>query len=336
MLYRLRENWLLKIISLVASVLLWLYVQAERPPTTGRTVFARVVVQNQPEGVDIANLAQQIPVTIVGPAPNVERVKDLDTQAILDLRNVNVEKPSTVPVRPTIVLPDYARNVTYDPPLPIKVQINPQTQKQVIITPLFPKEPPAGFHYARPEIRPRMATLTGLSAQLDQVENVVVNAAPPEPGASIDGDFAVLALDKDKKVVQGVKVDPERVHVTVPLIEEPASKVVTVSPSLVDQPQPPYILKSVAVKPNQVRVTGRPERLNQLYTLSTEDIQIKNLSADQVVEANLMIPPDLVVYGSDGRRIAKVTVTITVSKIGSPAPPPPANLNTEQTEPPRP
>jgi YbbR domain-containing protein len=336
MLYRLRENWLLKIISLVASVLLWLYVQAERPPNMVRTVFARVIVQNQPEDADIGNVPQQIPISIFGPSPNVERVKDLDTQALLDLRNINVEKPSTVPVRPTIVLPDYARNVAYDPPLPIKVQVNPQQQTQMTIVPLYPNEPPAGFHYASPEIRPRIATLTGLAQQLNQVERVVVNAAPPEPGASIDGDFTVLALDKDKKVVQGVKIDPERVHVTVPLKEEPAAKVVTVSPSLVEQPQPPYVLKAVSVKPNQVRVKGPLERLNQLYTLSTEDIPIKTLSGDQTIKANLLIPPDLTAYGSDGQRIATVTVTVSVGKVGDAAPTPPANPSTDKTEPPRP
>lgn len=333
---RLRENWLLKIISLVASVLLWFYVQAERPPNMVRTVFARVVPQNQPEDIDVSNIPQQIPISIFGPSPSVERVKDLEIQAVLDLRNLKAEKPSAVPIRPTIVLPDYARNVAYDPPLPIKVQVNPQQQTQMTIVPLYPNEPPAGFHYASPEIRPRIVTLTGLAQPLNQVERVVVNAAPPEPGASIDGDFTVLALDKEKKVVQGVKIDPERVHVTVALKEEPAAKVVTVSPSLVDQPQPPYVLKAVSVKPNQVRVKGPLERLNQLYTLSTEDIPIKNLSGDQTIKANLLIPPDLTVYGLDGQRITTVMVTVSVGEVGAKPPTPPANPSTEKTEPPQP
>ncbi|HZO89281.1 MAG TPA: CdaR family protein [Chthonomonadaceae bacterium] len=335
MLHRLRENLLLKIISLVASVLLWFYVQVERPPSLMRTVFARVVPQGAPPNVDIQNLPQQLPVSVVGPVASVERLKNGDIQALVDLHNVRSDQPGPAYAQVTLVLPDWARNVTYDSPPPIKVQANPQQQRQMAVVPLYPKEPPAGFHYGRPEVRPRVVTITGRADRLNQVDRLVVLAAPPEFGAPIEGDFPVQARDGDNDVVDGVKVEPEKVHVAVPLIEEPSAKIVTISPTIIDQPEPPYVLKSITVRPNQIKLTGRPERLNQLFTVPTEDIPTRNLTGDQKIEANLNIPPDVTAFDLEGRRLTRVTVSVEVRKIGESSPsmtpqpsPPPTEIQT--------
>lgn len=316
MLSRLRDNLLLKIISLVASILLWFYVQAERPPNIARTVAARVTPQNQPAGVDVEGLPLKTLVTISGPAPSVERIKDLDIQAVADLHTLSADHPGVSLVNVSLILPESARGISFDSPPPIKVQVQPQQQNQMAVIPLYPKEPPAGFHYASPVVRPAFVKVTGLQEQLNQVDRIIVNAAPPAAGASIDGDFPVLALDKDKNVVSDIKVTPDKVHVSVQLVEEPASKVVTVSPSIVDQPLPPHILKSITVKPNQVRITGRLERLNQIFTLPTEDIFTHNMTQDSQVAANLQIEPDLTVYSLDGRQVRSVTVSISIGKLG--------------------
>src|SRR5579884_3901565 len=308
MLHRLRENLLLKIISLVASVLLWFYVQVERPPSLMRTVFARVVPQGAPPNVDIQNLPQQLPVSVVGPVASVERLKNGDIQALVDLHNVRSDQPGPA---------------------------NPQQQRQMAVVPLYPKEPPAGFHYGRPEVRPRVVTITGRADRLNQVDRLVVLAAPPEFGAPIEGDFPVHARDGDNDVVDGVKVEPEKVHVAVPLIEEPSAKIVTISPTIIDQPEPPYVLKSITVRPNQIKLTGRPERLNQLFTVPTEDIPTRNLTGDQKIEANLNIPPDVTAFDLEGRRLTRVTVSVEVRKIGESSPsmtpqpsPPPTEIQT--------
>jgi YbbR domain-containing protein len=323
MLSRLRDNLLLKIISLVASILLWCYVQAERPPNIARTVAARVTPQNQPSGVDVEDLPSKILVTISGPAPNVERIKDMDIQAVADLHTLSTDHPGTTLVNVNLILPEYARGISFEQPPPIKAQVQPQQQNQMAVIPLYPKEPPAGFHYASPVVRPAFVKVTGLQEQLNQVDRIIVNAAPPTTGASIDGDFPVLALDKDKNVVSDIKVTPDKVHVSVQLVEEPASKIVTVSPSIVDQPLPPHILKSITVKPNQVRITGRLERLNQIFTLPTEDIFIHNMTQDSQVAANLQIEPDLTVYSLDGRQIRSVTILVSIGKLGPTSVPPP-------------
>jgi len=117
-----------------------------------------------------------------------------------------------------------------------------------------------------------------------------------------------------------LRIYPERVHVTIPLVQHPATKIVTVSPSIVDQPLPPYLLGSIAVTPNQVRVTGRPERVDGIETLPTEDISVRTLTSSEKVPAQLVLPPNVAASTLDGKPIGAVTVSIVLRRLPAAGP----------------
>jgi YbbR domain-containing protein len=345
MLSSLRQNLFLKIFSLIAAITLYIYVQGERNPTVTRILIATLQVANVAAGVEVVPEREQVEVTVTGPRQIVERVQDSDIRATLDLSDPKIMTLKNTLVRLNLRLqnlpPEMASQISLDSPTRVvKVDIYPQKKTQLRVYPRYPKDPPAGFRYGSPRVLPEFVTVTGREDRINRIERLIVNASPPETGASIEGEFLVLARDSNDKPVDNVTIQPPSVRVSVQLLEEPYSKIVTVSPNISDLPLPPYKLAGVRVEPNQVKLVGRPNQLNQVFTIATEEISVRDLSDSKETRdilVNLSHSPDIIVRDLNDRPISQVKVTVTIRRVSAPATPtPPTSVPNRTETPPNP
>src|SRR5689334_18339436 len=88
MLKFLRENLVLKVLSLLASISLWLYVTADRYPNTSysRSVNADVFRLGSPPADVVVRFRQEpLPVDVSGPKTEVDSIDDNEIKAEVDL-----------------------------------------------------------------------------------------------------------------------------------------------------------------------------------------------------------------------------------------------------------
>lgn len=325
LLLRLRRNFTLKFISMAAAVLLYFYVQQERNPMVPRVFEVTIGFEGLPSDVAADTDQPQIKVTVTGPQPVVEVLKDSDIRVVADLRSLPNDKMTTerVSMRYDIKLPrEMQALLSFDPsPLPrLPVQVYPQRSRDIIVEAHFPKEAHAGYHYGTQVIRPERVNISGRIDRVKRVAKVVADAKSLESGGGIDNDFPLSARDADNNPVEGITMSVQTVHVTVPIVDEPYLKILSISPIFNDQPQPGYRIIHLAAEPNQVRVSGRPELIDTLSTLLTEVIPVHDMTDNQVLSVPLVIPKGVVVRDNDGNAITKVVVKITVEKVGTSAP----------------
>ena len=179
----------------------------------------------------------------------------------------------------------------------------------------FPREARAGYHYGVAAISPERVRISGRIDRIKRVVQVVADATALEQGGGIDNEFTLSARDADNNPVDGVTMDVQHAHVTVPIQEDPYSKILSISPIFNDQPLPGFRITRVDVDPRQVRVAGRPELIDTLSTLSTEEIETHDMTDSQQVSIPLVIPKGVVVRDSSGNQITKVRVSITVERV---------------------
>jgi YbbR domain-containing protein len=330
MVNRLRENLLLKTISLLAAIFLYVYVEAERNPTITHTLIAPIIRLNPPPDLDIESDQQRLEISVTGPRAIVDRLKDNDIHAQADLQSVKANPSRLASVRLTYSLPtlpsDMTQQLIFDPPTPMyRVHVYQQQTRRMPVEAFYPKEPLQGFHYGHAQVTPQRVTVSGREDRVKSVARLVINAEPSETNATIDGDFDVSARDSDNNTVEGVKLEPDTVHLRVPLVEELPARIVTVSPSIQDLPMPPYTLVNVMVLPNKVKIAGRPERLDKIFTVSTEDISVRDMTQDQELEANLIKPPDIDLRDLSGNPIQRVKVRLFIRKPAQSSGTPPAS-----------
>lgn len=336
MAFSLRNNLFLKIISLLASIVLYVYVQGERNPIVNRGFIANIVQENVPPDMEIETPQQQVEVSITGPRQIVDRLTNANIRASVDLRNLTGSKPTNMLVslkfKFTNLPPDQIRELTIEPAQKtLRVQAYPQQIREIAVRAEYPRDPPAGFRYGPAEINPARVKVSGRADLLDRIVRIIANASPSDTGGVIAGDFPISARDSDNKPVDNVQIEPDSVHVNVPLVVELPSKIVFVSPIVSEQPLAPYRLVSATPTPDRLKITARPGRIEQVSLLQTEDISARDLTETQNLTVNLMIPPDIEVRDLEGHPVKQVKVRLVIRKVTSPEAP--ATAPPTQTQP---
>ena len=329
LLARQRQNFALKVIALVASILLYFYVQQERNPVLQRTLFAAIVTQDAPPDMELELEKPNVLVAVSGPTDVVERLTDQNVHAVANLNGMNVARDFT---KPQLVRARYeisgldkqtAAKLTFEPTEPlVKVQLFASATRQLAVHPVYPKDAPAGYYYGLPDLKPVSVKVIGRSDRVARVEQLIIEGAPSESGAQIEGDFPVVAHDKEDNPVQGVTLDPPTVHLSVRLMERPPSQIVTVSAITQGLPLPPNLLGKISVIPARVRIVGRPDALANTSTIETEVIPLADLTQTQEITAHLILPSNVSVRDMNNRLIDQVKVRIEIQQAPAPAVPP--------------
>lgn len=319
LLRKVRANFPLKLISLASAIVLYFYVQSERNPMIARTLVATISKINAPIDVEIETEPQQVLVNITGSRQIVERLKDGDVRAMLDLKGVIANDVRTVSLPLNATIPALSEEMRHEvvielQTLRVKVTLYPPVTRTLSVHANYPKEPPAGFKYGQPEVRPGNVKISGRADFVNSVDHLVVNAAPNDTGAKIEGEFSILALDKKDNPVEGVTLNPARVRVYVQLVEDLPSKIIPISPEIPDQPLPPYSLSDITSTPQQVKIMGRPGRLEQISTLKTEVVSVRDMTQTQVLIVNLIIPPDITVRDASDKPVTTIKLRIEIQK----------------------
>lgn len=328
MLARQRQNFGPKIIALVTSILLYFYVQAERNPILQRPFRAAVITQDALPDVEVEWEKPNVLVSISGPTDIIERISDRDVHAVAFLSDAARDSPKMQNVRARFEVSgidkETAAKLTFDPAEPsVKAQLFASATRQLPIHAVYPRDAPAGFDYSLPDLKPSSVKVVGRSDRVNRVEQLIVEAAPTEAGAHIEGEFPVVARDREDNPVEGVKIVPPMVHLSVQLVEKPPSRIVTVSVITSGLPLPPYSLTKITVTPAQVRITGRQDTLFSASTVQTEIIPVGDLTQTQEFVAHLIRPGNLILSDKNNRRIDTVKVRVEIEKAPAPILPKP-------------
>jgi YbbR domain-containing protein len=314
-----RTNRLLKLVALISALFLYVFVQSERNPVGQKLFNVPVVAINGPEGLDYDLDTTSLPVNLTGAKSVLEGLKEGDIRAVGDMHEVkpDVVEPQVLhlKIKFTTLSDRAVSGLQIDPPAPLAhVKIFIPVTRRLPVTLSYPQKPPVGYRYGNPEVQPTMIKLSGRKERVSRVARLIVNAVPLGVAARIDGEFPILVRDGEDRPIEGVLLEPNAVRVVVPLVEEPPSKIVLVSPTISDLPLPPYILSDVRVVPNQVKMVGRPGRLNSIGMLKTEALSIKSLTQETTLTVNLNPAADVAVRDMEDRPITSVKVTIKITK----------------------
>lgn len=309
----LRENFILKLISLAASVMIWQYVRLERNPEERKVVMAEVRLVGQTPKDLIVNIPQgPIGVEVIGPRSELDRIADNDIKAEIDLGLITA---NTTQVRIRYVRPPRAQNVIINPQRQtLPVEVAQRARRRMRITAYFENQPGPGLRYEPPLLNPEYADVVGSQEEVARVSKLVVFVKTA--GTGLRADLPIKALDKDNVEVEDVTLEPASTQVELRLVEAPSTMTKVVSVSFRGHAAPGYVITDITAVPDQVVVMGNAEQLRQMTNVPTAEINLDGINADLKQSVRLVLPPGVTVR--DGRE--SVTVTVKVHEIPKPNP----------------
>src|SRR5262249_41709462 len=201
------ENFVLKLIALATSIMIWVYVSAERTPIITRQVNAEIaLIGKAPDDVIVRVRPQGVPVEVSGPRSEVESINENDVKAIVNQR---AARPgiSQLPIL-RYEPPPSARNVTFrELKHLVSADVFEKQSKLLRIEPSYDNAAPFGRKYSQVKLDPASAYVTGIKEDIQRVAKLVVNIETR--GGSVKDELKIQALDKDGVLVENVRTEPE-------------------------------------------------------------------------------------------------------------------------------
>ena len=132
-------------------------------------------------------------------------------------------------------------------------------------------------------------------------------------------------MNKDLKPVANTSAEPNTVSILPGVVAAPSESNVLVTPNYSGNPAAGFVVESITLIPNQVKITGESSAVARIRTLETQNIALDGLDSDKTLTVGLRLPRGIKVKSN-----SKISAVIRIRKLPSVPPTNPAP-NTDNT-----
>ncbi len=275
------------IISITASVLMWVYVTGM---DESAYITRKFTCPLEYRGLDVQavlrNRLSEVDVEVRGPEEAVLRLDYSAVTAYVDARylaagkrytvNINVQTPSTinlVSVFPSQAVLDLVRQVT----------------RLMTVDTVLPSDIPAGYYIDGAQIIPREVGIRGAEDDVAKVGSVRITPTLEE----LQGGLELLMpvkFSQSEPFDGSVAIEPAQVRFRGLLVRGLPRKRVPVNVRLSGLLNPDYEVRSIITDPSEVQIEGAAEDLALIDAVDTQVLDITGMNDDRVIVAQLRHP----------------------------------------------
>lgn len=310
----------IKIVCVIASFILWLYIANVENPRQERKI------KNVPvklENVDtltqqkLALLPDQpeptITLSLRGPASEVNRATADQFEVVADLNAYRFSKGQW-PVRVEIRKRPGNIDIINDETQSINLKFDDFLEKSVPVRTDISVEVKQGFLASQPLPRPSTVYVSGPAQYVNSVSYVLAKASQKEAkDENIEMSIPLNAYDDaGRKISDGyVNIYPKVADVAIPV-----KKIKTVGINLKTKGalNGDLVRRSVEIQPDKIDISGDVSVLNNISVIDTEPIDLSAITTTVTQEVKLVIPNNVTAINSNGVVSVKITVDKLITK----------------------
>lgn len=299
------KNIIIKIVSLLCSFGLWLYIYNVDNPTIDNKVTGVNVKINNLETLENSKLALipdqefKVTITIEGSATDVYLAKADNFKLAVDLSAYALRKGENyIPVE----VVDAPKNINIKNPeaLRVKVMLDEQIQKSLSITEDIKKSSSNGVVMGKVVLNPINANVSGPSQYVNRVKSLVARDEAKATDKDISMKVPIIALDEAGREVKDIKITPSTVEVAIQVRKAKTVGINVVTKGNINKN---LLLKSLESIPTKVEVTGDEIELNKITSIDTEPIDLSLISSSKDIAVKLVIPKNITLLNNNNGMI---------------------------------
>lgn len=290
----LKNNWVLKIISLLFAFMLWSYVITSENPTrtmTVRNVKVSIVGSEELASKDLMLDTEiyeklYVDVKISGQQNELKKVTAEDIVATLDVSSFVAANSYNVKVDAKI--PDIDVSVSSISPKEIRVEVQEILTKEIPVTLDWEDVVPPEGYIIEPIVSTDVVTVSGARANIEKISSAVIRAPEEEFTESVKKKYNVLLLDESGKalssdvLIDGVPTVDVQINVyrLVGIDTEQAVDAITgVAQG--------YEIVDVSFEKPEVAIAGKSNVIEAVNQVKIKPISVNGANKSVVVEAEL-------------------------------------------------
>lgn len=305
---RFSRDLVLKILSVLVAIIMWLYVMNEQNPKV------TYVIKNVP--VKLINLDEErfavkeddsdkffVNVKVSGRRSQIVDLKPGDFTAKINLKG-RIQGENLLPV--SVTVPEKVQLVDFYP-REILVVLDTVSEKLLPVTVDIIGSPASGFATLEPDVNPKEVKVRGPSSLVNSIKKIT---AQVNISSDLDTDVEKIStlkpLNSRGKEITGVVVNPNKVKIKIPIV--PITNI-TLIPNIRGNPKQGYVIKNVKINPTTIGVTSSEDSLKDIKYIYTEVIDVEGINRTIVRKVNIILPSGIS-FVDESDKVAEVTVEI--------------------------
>lgn len=314
-LYDSRAFWV--IVSLVASLVFWIYVssvETEEFKQTFRGVKVELVgesILRDSKDLVITDLdTSTVTIEVVGPRRVVAGLDNDEIIAQVDVSKLS--RSAYTSQQYAVVFPDgtdtSSLTVTRKMPETVNFLISPQTSKSIQVRGSFDGTLAEGYTAETPEFEPATITVMGSEAYLKNVEYAWVTFSKENVSStySVETGFTLMDANNEPCSTTGLSFSDDVVTATLPLL---MLKDVKLDVNLIEGAGATSANTKVTIEPESIALAGDSKLLEGINKIILATIDLTDFSSS--FTETYTIPLDNEITSTTGVTTAEVTVEIT-------------------------
>ncbi|MDD4584221.1 MAG: CdaR family protein [Eubacteriales bacterium] len=305
------NNTTIKILSIIAAIVMWLYVMNEQNPQV------TYVIRDVP--VKLLNLDDSkfalkdnsseftVNVKVKGRRSLVADLKPNDINADVNMRG-RMEGDNLI--RVDVNTPPNVEFIDVSP-REVMVNLDAIIEEQMPVVVDVSGTPMPGFEAAPASTKPQAVVVKGPRTMVNAVKKVSTRIDISDTNSTLINSLPIRVLDGKGKEQKEVSFRPDVVEVTVPIV--PVSNV-QILPNITGNPPEGYIIRDVRIDPPKIKVTGNDGILNTLQSINTEPINIESKTSTVSTDVKLNLPQGVTTFSEE---IQSAQVTVEIEKLAT-------------------
>lgn len=287
---------LLKVISLVLSFSLWIYIiNVENPIKTMKVYNVPVRLENL-ENIDEQNLALlpnqdvMITLTVKGPASEVYRSVASNFRVIADLDDIALKAGANeVPIEIT----SYPSDIDVTPSSNVKavIYLDDYLERDVTIVSQYEATAADDHFVAGVTFNPSSATVKGPAEYVNRVTALAAKGGRGDLEINYKEIVSLVPIDENGNEVNHVIITPLYVEVNVEVFK---TKTVPLVIDTSGEIGSGLELLTSSIAPGEMLIAGPDNLLEQVNEIRTEDFNLSTLTDTTDVIMNLLIPNGII------------------------------------------
>lgn len=324
---KLTNNFGLKVISLVASIVIWFAVVSLEDPVNTRkftnipvTIANAEILTNMGNTYRISEQTKQVTVLVEAKQSVLSELTAEDIKAVADMKNLDVYTRSLIPIEVSIptAMGNYSAEAV---PVNVEIKVEMEATKSFPITPISSGTVRDGYEIGELVADPKHIEISGPESVVNSIAKVV--AEVEVSGLSKDKELpAAMTLYDEKGIVLDQtlihhNLGEEGVSVKVKILHSKDVKVEIDSSSV--NAEKGYMITGVTVEPQTIKLIGPSDILEQTESIkipaSALELNGLNQTVEQAIDITQYLPEET--KTDDMNAATSVLVKVEVSKVGA-------------------
>jgi YbbR domain-containing protein len=301
------------LISLILATLVWVAAINEQNPPREDEYLPNIPLEIIPpaEGlVTTDTLPETVRLRLRAPENSWLNLSPSKFKATLDLSQL-LEGFNDVPIQ--VVASDPEVEIIRMKPQVVSVNLQVEQTVALTVEIKVMDTPPLGYVSRIPKADPKVVTVTGPDSLISQAHKAISEVFIRGSKETIEGMRDVVIRDREDQTVNGLKIDPSKVKITLPIEQQFGYKDVSIRAVLVGRVAAGYRVSSVSVNPPTLTVVGNPKVLSSLGGLiETGQIDLSQATENIARTVPLNLPNGVTIVWPEGQNGGPSGVEVTV------------------------